>query len=70
MSCVVETMSERDAVVCDLRHAVVVNERRSDDTHVEYLMTLKLHQQHQHQHHNNNNKAILRNFLKRILLFI
>jgi len=50
ISGIIEAMSERQTIVCDLRHAVVVDERGSNDEHVEYLMTLKLHQ-HQHQNH-------------------
>jgi len=40
-------MPEGETILCDLRHAVVVNERSGYDEHVEYLMTLKLQPQWQ-----------------------
>jgi len=42
---VIKAMSECQPIVGDLRHAIVVNERGSNNAHVEYLMTLTLHQQ-------------------------
>lgn len=34
--------AQRKAVESDRRHSMVVNERRGDDKHMEYLVTLKL----------------------------
>lgn len=48
---VIETMAKCQPVVSNLCHAVVVDERGSNDKHVEYLMTLKLHQHHHHSLH-------------------
>ena len=52
VSGIVEAMSERETIVSDLCHAVVVDESGGDDEDMKYLMTLKLHQHHHHhQHH-------------------
>jgi len=47
MSRVIKTMSERETIVSNLRHAVVVDKCSGNDENVEYLMTLKLQQYHQ-----------------------
>ena len=50
---IVEAMSERQTIVGDLCHAVVVDERSGNNTNVKYLMALTLRQQQHkyHQHH-------------------
>ena len=48
---ILKAPSERQTIVGDLRHAVVVDKCSGNNEHVEYLMTLTLHQHHHQYHH-------------------